>query len=112
MALIDYPTIAQGRERLQSIKYVGYQYYRNLPSNFVFTHTLPINWNKKVVTGQRYSCGNTAFTSMHIAASSYHSGGANACLADGSVRFFRDSLALPTWKALGTRAGGEVVNAD
>ena len=97
-----------------SIKYTGQQYYRNLPSNFVFTHTLPINWNKLVGPGgtQKYSCGNTAFTSMHIAASSYHTGGVNACMADGSVRFFSDATPLTTWRSLGTRSGGEVATAD
>src|SRR5262249_1047495 len=96
-----------------SIKYTGYQYYRNLPSNFVFTHTLPINWNKKAAPGQtqRYSCGNTAFTAMHIAASSYHTGGVNACMADASVRFFSETTDLQVWRALGTRSGDEAVNA-
>jgi hypothetical protein len=32
----------------------------------------------------------------------------NALLADGGVRFVRDTVAAPTWQALGTRAGGEV----
>ncbi|MDY3556676.1 DUF1559 domain-containing protein [Gemmata sp. JC717] len=94
-----------------SIKYVGHQYYRNLPSNFVFTHTLPVNWNKRVPSGtQRYSCGNSAFTSMHIAASSYHTGGANVCMGDGSVRFVTDSTSVTAWRAMGTRAGGEVIS--
>lgn len=44
------------------------------------------------------------------AARSRHSGGVNVLLADGSVRFVRDSIALPTWQAMGTRAGGEVVD--
>jgi prepilin-type N-terminal cleavage/methylation domain-containing protein/prepilin-type processing-associated H-X9-DG protein len=101
---------ATGANWSSSIKYTGQQYYRNLPSNFLFTHTLPINWNRKVPTGQQYSCGSSAFNSMHIAASSYHTGGANAGLADGSVRFFRDSTALATWRAYGTRAGGEVIS--
>jgi prepilin-type N-terminal cleavage/methylation domain-containing protein/prepilin-type processing-associated H-X9-DG protein len=103
------PMCIDGSNWSSSIKYAGLQYYRNLPSNFLFTHSLPINWNKKVPSGvQHYSCGNTAFNVMHIAASSYHSGGVNACLADGSVRFFRDSLDYQVWRNLGSRAGGEV----
>ena len=31
---------------------------------------------------------------------------------DGSVRFVKDGVALATWNALGTRAGGEVIGAD
>jgi prepilin-type N-terminal cleavage/methylation domain-containing protein/prepilin-type processing-associated H-X9-DG protein len=93
-----------------SIKYVGQQYYRNLPSNYIFTHTLPINWNRKVTGGtQPYSCGAIGFGKMHISASSYHTGGANAVLADGSVRFFRDSTSLAVWRAYGSRVGGEVI---
>jgi len=96
-----------------SIKYVGHQYYRNLPSNYLYTHTLPINWNKLVFFGtQHYSCGTTGFDQMHISASSYHSGGINACLADGSVRFFSERMDFQVWRSLGTRAGGEVVTLD
>jgi len=43
---------------------------------------------------------------------SYHMGGVNVALADGSVRFLRDSTALSTLQALSTRAGGEVVPGD
>jgi prepilin-type N-terminal cleavage/methylation domain-containing protein len=94
-----------------SIKYVGHQYYRNLPSNYLYTHTLPINWNKKVASGtQHYSCGDTSFAQMHISASSYHTGGVNSCMSDGSVRFFADSTDFQVWRALGTRAGNEPVN--
>jgi prepilin-type processing-associated H-X9-DG protein len=45
-------------------------------------------------------------------AQSYHSGGVNALMADGSVRFVKSSLAMPTWWALGTRAGSEVIDAS
>ncbi|AGA30999.1 DUF1559 domain-containing protein [Singulisphaera acidiphila] len=43
---------------------------------------------------------------------SNHSGGVNMALADGSVRFIKDSVALNSWWALGTRDGGEVISAD
>jgi prepilin-type N-terminal cleavage/methylation domain-containing protein/prepilin-type processing-associated H-X9-DG protein len=92
------------------IHYVGQQYYRNLPQNFVYTHTLPINWNKRVGSGQKYICGNSAFTAVHQAAASYHSGGANVGMADGSVRFVNDSVDFATWQAVGSRANGEVAN--
>ena len=45
-------------------------------------------------------------------ASSNHSGGVNALLGDGSVRFIKDTVSVITWRALGTRNGGEVVSAD
>jgi prepilin-type N-terminal cleavage/methylation domain-containing protein/prepilin-type processing-associated H-X9-DG protein len=41
-----------------------------------------------------------------------HSGGVNAVLADGSVRFVRSSIAQNVWSASCTMAGGEVVNLD
>ncbi len=47
-----------------------------------------------------------------IGASSFHSGGANVLLLDGSVRFVKSSVDLATWNALGTRAGGEVLSAN
>ena len=47
-----------------------------------------------------------------IGASSFHPGGVNVLLLDGSVRFVKSSVSLATWNALGTRAFGEVVSAD
>ena len=44
--------------------------------------------------------------------SSNHPGGVNALMADGSVRFIKNSVAQPTWWALGTRGGSEVISAD
>ncbi len=43
---------------------------------------------------------------------SNHPGGVNVALADGSIRFLKDSINLQTWYALGTRAGGEVIGND
>jgi len=39
---------------------------------------------------------------------SRHTGGINVGVADGSVRFVRDTVTGPVWQAAGTRAGGEV----
>jgi len=49
----------------------------------------------------------TPYTEMAAAARSYHAGGVNASFADGSVRFFADSVPLTVWQNLGTRAAGE-----
>jgi prepilin-type N-terminal cleavage/methylation domain-containing protein/prepilin-type processing-associated H-X9-DG protein len=43
---------------------------------------------------------------------SNHPGGVNMALADGSVRFVKDSVGMQTWWALGTRGGGEVISSD
>ena len=43
---------------------------------------------------------------------SNHPGGVNMLLCDGSVRFTKDTIGLPTWWAIGTKAGGEVISAD
>ena len=45
-------------------------------------------------------------------AASRHDGGTNFLLADGSVRFFKNSIHLKVYQALSSRAGGEVVGAD
>jgi prepilin-type N-terminal cleavage/methylation domain-containing protein/prepilin-type processing-associated H-X9-DG protein len=47
-----------------------------------------------------------------FAASSYHPGGASVGMADGSVRFLKDSVNLQTVWALGSRDQGEVLSAD
>jgi len=45
-----------------------------------------------------------------FAARSYHRGGVNAAMADGSARWFSSSIDVKTWRSLGTRAGGEVLS--
>jgi len=44
--------------------------------------------------------------------SSFHPGGCNVVMGDGSVRFIKDSISLTTVWALGSRAQGEVISAD
>ena len=45
-------------------------------------------------------------------AGSLHPSGANVLFTDGHVTFVKDSIALATWQALGTRNGGESVSAE
>lgn len=45
-----------------------------------------------------------------VASRSHHSGIVNSLLMDGSVRTFGNSVSLATWRALGTRAGGEIIS--
>jgi prepilin-type N-terminal cleavage/methylation domain-containing protein/prepilin-type processing-associated H-X9-DG protein len=55
--------------------------------------------------------GPTEFRNM-IAANSNHSGGVNMGFLDGSVKFIKDSVNLGTYAALGTMAGGEIIDAS
>jgi prepilin-type N-terminal cleavage/methylation domain-containing protein/prepilin-type processing-associated H-X9-DG protein len=43
---------------------------------------------------------------------SLHPGGANFSMADGSVKFIKNSIAVAAYRALATRAGGEILSAD
>ncbi len=58
------------------------------------------------ITATEASLGDTYAA---VTSRSYHTGGVNVVLMDGSVRFITNSIAPMTWRNLGTRAGGEVV---
>lgn len=70
------------------------------PINF----KLPANFNSLPAGTQQL-----LFEDRINAYGSGHTGGANFALADGSVRFIRDSLSPVTFRALGTKQGGEVL---
>jgi prepilin-type processing-associated H-X9-DG protein len=53
---------------------------------------------------------NAADTYAAVTARSFHPGGVNVLLMDGSVRFVRDSILLANWRALATRAGNDIVS--
>jgi prepilin-type N-terminal cleavage/methylation domain-containing protein/prepilin-type processing-associated H-X9-DG protein len=87
------------------IGYRGEEYYRGLPPLSLYTHTVPPN-----NTG--WDCGNGYnFTAAHMAARSHHPGGVDVAFVDGSVHFIADTIAMSTWKALGTRSAGDLVDA-
>ena len=64
----------------------------------------------------RYGCSNCGtYAADHsdiVAATSFHSGGVNVMMADGSVRFVKSSISMQTWWAIGSKDGGEVVSSD
>jgi prepilin-type N-terminal cleavage/methylation domain-containing protein/prepilin-type processing-associated H-X9-DG protein len=49
---------------------------------------------------------------VYLGARSYHPGGVNATMCDGSVKFFKNSISLVTWMAVGSSQGGEVISSD
>jgi prepilin-type N-terminal cleavage/methylation domain-containing protein/prepilin-type processing-associated H-X9-DG protein len=71
--------------------------------NTLYNHYYPPN-------ARTWDCGNGIHNKGLSTARSFHAGGVNLLLADGSVRFVRNGIALDTWRALGTRGGGEVLS--
>jgi prepilin-type processing-associated H-X9-DG protein len=65
-----------------------------------------------VTTPNTRSCGFFIVNRAVMPPSSKHAGGVNLLLGDGSVKFIKDSVSLQTWRALGTRNGGEVISSD
>jgi hypothetical protein len=45
-----------------------------------------------------------------MTARSFHSGGVSVLMTDGSLRFTTSTVSTEVWRALGTRAGGELVD--
>jgi len=62
------------------------------------------------ITSMRDGESLTIPTYGAITARSYHTGQVNSLYMDGSVRSTNNSISLITWRALGTRAGNEVIN--
>jgi prepilin-type N-terminal cleavage/methylation domain-containing protein/prepilin-type processing-associated H-X9-DG protein len=59
-----------------------------------------------------YTPTGAAAATVYLGARSYHPGGVNASMCDGSVKFFKNSVNIVTWMALGTSQGAEVLSAD
>jgi prepilin-type N-terminal cleavage/methylation domain-containing protein len=87
-----------------------------------FTTTFPPNTPVPFVTaGQTYDVDFSSFregrsatlpTYAVVTSRSYHTAGVNALRMDGSVFFQRNGISQATWRALGTRGGGEVIAGD
>lgn len=77
-------------------------------SGTMYNHVAPPNW-KGQDCGNWSAIADTPGEHAIISARSKHPGGVNVTLADGSVRFVSDTVDLITWRAVGTRNGGEAI---
>jgi type II secretory pathway pseudopilin PulG len=81
------------------------------PNTFVsYTHsdgrTYDIDFNSR-----EEGTSTTLLSYAAVTSRSYHAGHVHTLFMDGSVRSVSNEIARPVWRALGTRAGGEV-NAE
>jgi len=91
----------------------GWVNQENALGDFLVGGCQPINWMVPASAVGSPNSSNNNWIRMKLSSmSSGHSGGANVALADGSVRFLRDSLPVATLWALCTRASGETASAD
>ncbi len=106
-----YPTTAD--EAVQMCESVGYQnatyngmYNTGAPwlqgyhSTTIYFHVGPPNSRSCMYPGGR----------IGTAARSNHTNGVNVVRCDGSVRYVSNTIPLVTWRAMGTRADGEVMS--
>ena len=106
------PPVCTVANRFTTFRYRNQEYYRNFGPTGYYNHTMPPNTTLQ-------DCGTNAdpaavnnYSRNHLAARSYHPGGVNVGMADGSVRFFKNTVNLLAWNSVGTMAGNEIVSAD
>jgi len=88
----------------------------NICDRFLFYH---MNFDSGDGSDYSETMGSTYFrinnlgvnnTAREISYGSFHTGGANILMADGTVRFVSENINLEDiWRALGSRDGGEVI---
>lgn len=72
-----------------------------------YIHSDGANYDVDVIMATEANAGDTYAA---VTARSFHAGGVNTLLMDGSVHFVSGRIQLQTWRALGTRMGGEVAS--
>ena len=69
-------------------------------------------YNHVLTPGHKTCINGVTWNGVIMTAGSRHDGGVGLLLGDGSVRFAKETVSPPIWRALGTIAGGEAVAAD
>jgi len=78
-----------------------------------FQTIVPPNSTKYAWGNCRFGCGGCSPDGSQFSnATSFHAGGVNALLADGSVKFIKDSVSMLVWMKLGTRANNESLSSS
>ncbi len=86
----------------QRVSVIGAPWIQGYHSTTTYFHVGPPNGRSCM-----FPPGRIATT-----AQSYHSGGVNVTRCDGSVSFVAQTIDISTWRAFGSRNGGEVVNLE
>ena len=96
-------------------------YYNSFRGGVLFTAYWPPNTSAEDRLDDKYHCDDSGFEHIApciytgpywvVSARSYHSGGVNASMADGAVRFFSENIDRSLFQSLGTRNREEVISA-
>jgi prepilin-type N-terminal cleavage/methylation domain-containing protein/prepilin-type processing-associated H-X9-DG protein len=79
----------------------------------MFNTIIPPNGGGTVQwAGCRNGCCPQSQHADYNNATSRHSGGVNVMMADGSVKFIKNTISFTVWWALGTRGNGESLSSD
>ncbi len=89
-------------EGLDKYERKGWKWSNGSPGFSSYCHNMGVN---------EASCISTELPSASWTAGSRHGSGANILFGDGRVSFLKSSMTLATWRAIGTRDGGEVVDS-
>lgn len=95
-------------------------WWQMLNGNVCYTHIMPPNSincafgyvHLSAPNGTPVGSPDVRHPMGALTASSRHPGGVDVLLVDGSVRFVKSTVSVPTWWAIATAAGGEVISSD
>jgi prepilin-type N-terminal cleavage/methylation domain-containing protein/prepilin-type processing-associated H-X9-DG protein len=97
--------VASGCTSSLNINHLGTYWWTGFTSTGRFNTVMPPN--------QRFCTeGSENYYAQAFGTSSRHPGGVNLALADGSVKFIKNTVNPPVFWAIGSRNGGEVLNSD
>ena len=112
---LQYKTLLTAPNKV--VDYRGYRWIMGIPGATMFNSVQTPN--ESIFNGSRTgpgsvsgSVGNNTDSSWSVSATSSHPGGVNVTMADGSVKFVKNTVNKIVWWALSTKAGGEVISSD